>query len=230
MATSDLINCCVLQLNLVRSNVCGHAILSDDNYSKFDILTFSDPWWDPIGHARDDHNPFCRLYSSIAMRQWDIFIPPIDFTDSSLSVIVYICKGHNIIGHVIPDVSNKFLNWILDLDMVVHNDLATHTQEGGSSRSTIDYTIPNACLHSLDTIHDWSADFSLGLGSDHAALTCSIKALGPNIPCSDALLLLLTLPMKTTGLMPSLVLFFVTPFLLALLTMLRCQLGSSWRP
>lgn len=252
---SGLINRKVLQLNIARSSLRAHTILSSSDFACFDILIFSDPWWGPIGNARDDLDPFRRLYGATATRQWDVFTPPIDFSDSAPSVIVYVHKGRGIRTCVLPDapstryyfslevaigsstfiimpvyfhgkeffnsfrdflslphymhptlfcgdfnvqhkdlarfpgakgttspMGNEFLAWLADSDSTIHNDLSTHTREGKESRSTIDYTISNAYLSSMDIISDWSADFTLGVGSDHAGISFTISTSGPDIP------------------------------------------------
>jgi hypothetical protein len=93
----------IMQVNVARSNVRMHALISDPALSNYDIFIFSDPWWGKIGNARNDEKPFKHIYGSPATREWNIFLPPIDTQDQHPSVAVYVKKGRNITAEVIPD-------------------------------------------------------------------------------------------------------------------------------
>jgi hypothetical protein len=126
-----------MQVNVARSNTRIHTLISDPALSHIDLFIFADPWWGPIGNAKNDDDPLRRIYGAPATREWNIFHPPINLKDSAPSTVVYVRKGRNIIAEVIPDAPATRFYFTMNITIgqfefhltPVYFHGKTHTQE-----------------------------------------------------------------------------------------------------
>jgi hypothetical protein len=92
-----------MQVNVANSNTRIHALISDPTLSHIDIFIFADPWWGPIGNAKNNDDPLRHIYGAPATREWNIFHLPINLQDNAPSTVIYVCKGRDITAEVVPD-------------------------------------------------------------------------------------------------------------------------------